>query len=127
LACGRGANARATLERLARPLAGDGAPLTLAIADAARDRLGRPRTAAERGRLERAVENATATLESAGTSGPGLLEYARGALLEELGKATEGRTSLRRVFTYPDRSLSHALARGALRVSPSAPRRGSGR
>jgi tetratricopeptide (TPR) repeat protein len=125
-ACGRGANARATLERLARPLAQDGAPLTLAIADAARDRLGRPRTAAERGRLERAVENATATLESAGTSGPGLLEYARGVLLEELGKETEGRTSLRRVFTYPDRGLSHALARGALRTSPRARRSRSG-
>ena len=126
-ACGRGSNARATLERLVRPLAGDAAPLTLAIADAARDMIGRPRTAAERGRLERAVENATATLESAGTSGPGLLEYARGVLLEELGKATEGRSSLRRVFTYPDRGLSHALARGALRASPNTRPPRSGR
>jgi hypothetical protein len=47
-------------------------------------------------------------------------------LLEELGKATEGRTSLRRVFTYPDRGLSHALARGALRASPNARRPRSG-
>jgi hypothetical protein len=36
-------------------------------------------------------------------------------LLEALGKNTDARESLRRVFTYPDRGLSHALARAALR------------
>ena len=113
-ACGRAADARARWERLARPLAADGAPLSLAIADAARQRLGRARTSAERARLERAVQTATATLESAGTSGPGLLEYARGVLLDELGKKAEARESLRHVFVYPDRGLSHALARAAL-------------
>ena len=40
-ACGRSESARARWERLARPLAADGAPLTLAIADTATRRLGR--------------------------------------------------------------------------------------
>ena len=113
-ACGRSAEARTRWERLARPLSADGPALTLAIADTARQRLGRPRTAAEHARLERALENATALLESAGTSSPGLIEYARGVLLEALGKNDEAREALRRVFTYPDRSLSHALARARL-------------
>ena len=113
-ACGRSESARARWERLARPLTADGAPLTLALADAAARRLGRPRTAAERGRLERALENATATLESAGTSSPGLIEYARGVLLAALGRTRESQESLRRVFMYPDRGLSHVLARTAL-------------
>ena len=114
-ACGRTDSARARWERLARPLESDGAPLTLAIADTAARRLGRTRTAAERGRLERALENATATLESAGTSSPGLIEYARGVLLAALERNAEARDSLRRVFTYPDRGLSHVLARAASR------------
>jgi tetratricopeptide (TPR) repeat protein len=114
-ACGRTVEARARWERLARPLSADGPPLTLALADTARQRLGRARTAAERARLERALENATAILETAGTSSPGVIEYARGVLLEALGKTAEARESLRRVFTYPDRSLSHALARAALK------------
>jgi tetratricopeptide (TPR) repeat protein len=120
LACGRGADGRARLERLERPLGAEGAPMALAIADAARRLLGRPRTAAERARVEGAVENAAATLESAGTSNPGLLEYARGVLLHELGKDTDAHASLQRVFTYPDRGLSHALARAALSSSPVA-------
>ncbi len=116
-ACGRSEEARTRWERLARPLSADGPPLTLALADTARQRLGRSRTAAERARLERAVENATGILESAGTSNPGVIEYARGVLLEALGKNAEARESLRRVFTYPDRSLSHALARAALKYA----------
>ena len=113
-ACGRSVEARTRWERISRPLSGDGPALTLALADMARQRLGRPRTAVERGRLERALENATALLETAGTSSPGVIEYARGVLLEALGKNAEARESLRRVFTYPDRGLSHALARAAL-------------
>ncbi len=115
-ACGRAESARARWERLARPLEGDGAPLTLAIADTAARRLGRTRSAAERPRLERALDNATTTLESAGTSSPGLIEYARGVLLAALGRNAEARDSLRRVFVYPDRGLSHVLARAALRT-----------
>jgi tetratricopeptide (TPR) repeat protein len=113
-ACGRAAEARARWERLARPLSTDGPALTLALADTARQRLGRSRTPAERAGLERALENATAILETAGTSSPGVIEYARGVLLVALGKKAEARDSLRRVFAYPDRSLSHALARAAL-------------
>jgi predicted Zn-dependent protease len=113
-ACGRTEPARARWDRLARPLQSDGAPFTLAIADTAARRLGRPRSAAERARLERALENATATLESAGTSSPGTIEYARGVLLAALGKHAEARESLRRVFSYPDRGLSHLIARAAL-------------
>ncbi len=113
-ACGRSESARARWERLARPLQNDGAPLTLAIADSAARRLGRTRTAAERARLETALAGATATLEAAGTSSPGLIEYARGLLLAALGRTRESQESLRRVFTYPDRGLSHILARAAL-------------
>jgi tetratricopeptide (TPR) repeat protein len=114
-ACGRTASARARWDKLARPLESDGAPLALAIADIAARRLGRTRSAAEGGRLERALDNATASLESAGTSSPGVVEYARGVLLTALGKNAEARESLRRVFTYPDRGLSHVLAREALK------------
>ena len=120
-ACGRRPAALARWERLARALASDGAPMSLAIADAARARLGRARTAAERVRLENALEAATSTLDSGGTSNPGLVEYARGALLGALGRADESRESLRRVFVFPDRNLSHALARAAWRRSVSRP------
>jgi thioredoxin-like negative regulator of GroEL len=112
--CGRKESARARWDRQARALAGDAAPLTLAIADVARRRLGRVMTNAERARLERALEAATSTLESAGTSSPGLIEYARASLLSALGRSNEARESYRRVFTYPDRGLSHALARPAM-------------
>ena len=114
-ACDRRTAARARWDRLARALAGDSAPMSLAIADAARARLGRARTAAERVRLERALEAATSTLESGGTSNPGLMEYTRASLLGALGRRDESRDSLRRVFVFPDRNLSHALARAALR------------
>ena len=114
-ACGRAESAQGRWERLARPVESDGAPLALALADTAARRLGRTRSAAERARLERALENATAILESAGTSSPGTIEYARGVLLASLGKNAEARESLRRVFTYPDRGLSHVLARAALK------------
>jgi tetratricopeptide (TPR) repeat protein len=113
-ACGRSESAQRRWQQLSHALGGDGAPLSLAVADAARVRLGRARTAAERARLERALESATATLESAGTSSPGLTELARASLLGALGRAQESRESFRRVFQFPDRGLSHALARTAL-------------
>jgi hypothetical protein len=113
--CGRKTQAQARWDTLARPLPSASAPLPMAIADAAARRLGRPRTPAERTRLEQAIERATTTLESAGTSSPGQVEYARGALLAALGKNSEARKSLQRVFTYPDRGLSHTLAREELK------------
>jgi hypothetical protein len=70
---------------------------------------------ADRERLERAIEAADSTLEAAGTSNPGLIEYARASLLALLGRRTDASEAYRRVFIYPDRGLSHALARMALR------------
>jgi predicted Zn-dependent protease len=118
--CGTRESAQARWERLARNLAGEGAPLTIAIADQARARLGRPRTEAERSRVEQALATATAVLETGGTSSPGSLEYARGLLLAELGRTEDSRASLQRVFLYPDRGLSHALARAAMRQTAGA-------
>ncbi len=114
-ACGRRDSAQARRERLARGLDTDSGPLMTGIADNARARLGRPRTEAQRQRVEQALAAATATLESAGTSSPGLLEYARALLLAALGRTDESRASLARVFLDPDRGLSHALARITLR------------
>jgi tetratricopeptide (TPR) repeat protein len=113
--CGRAQQARAHRERIAGALARDGAPLTLAVAARAHLRLGRMLSTANRARLERALEAANATLESAGTSNPGLTEYARASMLASLGRRTEAREAYRRVFIYPDRGLSHALARLAIR------------
>jgi tetratricopeptide (TPR) repeat protein len=111
--CGRRAAARASGERLERPLttSAGGAPMAVAIADEARRRLGKTRTADQRRRLNEALAAATRTLESGGTTSPGLLELARASLLAALGRHDESRDSWRRVFLYPDRGMSHALAR----------------
>jgi hypothetical protein len=85
--------------------------MTLAIADEARKRLGKTRTADQRRRLEDAIEAATRTLDSGGTSSPGLVELARASLLSAVGRQEEARRSWSKVFLYPDRNLSHALAR----------------
>jgi tetratricopeptide (TPR) repeat protein len=114
-ACGKRDSAKSRWERLTRALQADSAPLTTGIADVARDRLGRPRTPQEQARMDQALAAATATLESAGTNSPGLTEYARSLLLAGLGRAEEAHASLQRVFLYPDRGLSHALARAAFR------------
>ena len=113
-ACGRTDAARARWERLVRALDSESAPLATALGANAGTRLRRPRTDAERLRIEQALANATATLESAGTSSPGLTEYAKALLLAELGRTDEARGALQHVFIYPDRGLSHALARTAL-------------
>ena len=112
-ACGRQRTARARWTSLAAALQNQSAPLSVAVGDAARRRLGRTRTAAERVRLERALDDATDVLETAGTSSPGLVEYARASLLDALGRTAESKQAYRRVFVYPDRGLSHALARAA--------------
>lgn len=114
-ACGRAAAAADKWRRLERPLTWGGSPLAVAIADDARTRLGKGRTAAQRRRLEEALDSATRTLESGGTSSPGTLEYARALLLAGLGRPGESRTTLEHVFVLPDRNLSHALARLPLR------------
>jgi tetratricopeptide (TPR) repeat protein len=120
--CGRSQAARARWERLAGALARDGAPLTLAIAGRAERRLGRALSAADRERLERAVEAAESTLEAGGTSNPGLIEYSRASLLALLGRRTDASEAYRRVFIYPDRGLSHALARMALQDQSPQPK-----
>ena len=47
-------------------------------------------------------------------------------LLAALGRTKESRQSLQRVFVSPDRNLSHAMARGALRELPTTARRHNG-
>jgi hypothetical protein len=108
--CGRKDAARAAWDRLAKGFGGD-SPLAVAIADEARVRLGVARSAIDRRHLQAVLESATRTLESGGTSNPGTLEYARARLLAALGRTDESRESLRRVFLFPDRNLSHAVAR----------------
>jgi tetratricopeptide (TPR) repeat protein len=112
--CGRTADARARWERLERALASGASPLSVALGEDARRRLGRPNAVDGRRRLEDALQAATRTLESGDTSNPGFMEYARALLLGELGRAEESRSALRQVFVFPDRNLSHALARAAL-------------
>jgi hypothetical protein len=109
--CGRRDAARTRWERLVKGLNGGGGPLGVAVADEARTRLGVIRTDEDRRHLEEALDSAARTLDSGGTSNPGSLEYARALLLAELGRSDEARASLRRVFLYPDRNLSHAWAR----------------
>jgi tetratricopeptide (TPR) repeat protein len=116
--CGRQDEAVTQWRSLAQPRGSESGPLAVAIADDARERLGSPRTPADRRRLEEALESATDTLASGGTSNPGSLEYARAWLLAELGRVGESRQSLRRVFLLPDRNLSHAMARALLNDLP---------
>ncbi|PYR91373.1 MAG: hypothetical protein DMF84_17180 [Acidobacteria bacterium] len=111
--CGRLAVARAEWQRLARALADTDAPMNLAIADEARKRLGAARTADQRRRLEAALETTTRMLDSGDSSNPGYTELARASLLAALGRAEESRQSMARVFLFPDRNLSHALAHAA--------------
>jgi tetratricopeptide (TPR) repeat protein len=113
--CGRDAAARERWSRLERPLAAGGSPTDLAIADEARDHLGHQRSQDQRQRLEDALQSVTLTLDAGNTSNPGGLEYARGLLLGRLDRKEDAAAAFRRVFLSPDRNLSHALAREALR------------
>jgi tetratricopeptide (TPR) repeat protein len=115
--CGRHDAARVIWDRLAR--GPGGGPLNVAIADESRDRLRIARSNEDRRALEEALDSATRTLASEGTSNPGSLEYARALLLRGLGREDESRDALRRVFLYPDRNLSHALARSAIADRPA--------
>jgi hypothetical protein len=108
-ACGRDGAARARWTKLDRP---GGGPLGIAMADEAHRRLGLQAPPDRQQHLQEALDSATRTLASAGTSNPGSLEYARALLLNALGRTTEARESRSKVFVFPDRNLSHALARG---------------
>lgn len=123
--CGRRAAALERWRRLEERLERSSAPLSVAVWADAHRRLGGPRLdrrweAADIPiRIERAAQEARRVLEAGSTSSPGLVEYAHGMLLASLGRQRESQQALRRVFIYPDRGLSHALARQALRTSPS--------
>jgi hypothetical protein len=56
------------------------------------------------------------SVEAIGRWSPGALEYARALLLAALDRKEDARQSLQKVFLFPDRNLSHALAREARRV-----------
>jgi hypothetical protein len=113
-ACGRDAAAREHWEGLERAFTGSGSATELAMADEARGHLSHARTDDQRRRLEEGLASATLTLESGGSSNPGTLEYARALLMAALGRKEEARAPLQRAFLFPDRNLSHALARVAL-------------
>jgi tetratricopeptide (TPR) repeat protein len=117
--CGRQSAAREEWQRLERASAEGGAPMMLAIADEARRRLGHLATADQRRRLEAALDSTSRTLDSGDTSNPGYTELARASLLAALGRAEDSRQSMARVFLYPDRNLSHALAHSAMLASRS--------
>lgn len=116
-ACGRAQVARQRRERLERSLAKATAPMSVALLAEATRQLGKPMTPDLRRRLESALEEAGRVLDAAATSSPGPMELARGLLLAALGRHAESGAALRRVFLFPDRGLSHAIARDALRTS----------
>ena len=111
--CGRRRQARARWERLAG-LGASRSPMNIAIASLARRSLGRADGPAERAILQAALADASTSLDTGVSGNPGVTEYARGLLLHALGRDAESRRSLRRVFLFPDRHLSHVLARAAL-------------
>jgi tetratricopeptide (TPR) repeat protein len=108
-ACGRADAARRRWTILAqdRP---DASPAATAIAYDAASSLGttgKPSPA----RLEAALSAITAVVESGESSEPGTALYVQARLRAALGHVDEARESLTRVFLFPDRNLSHALAR----------------
>ena len=113
--CGRDRAARERWSRLEQLSGARAAATELAIADGARGALGHQRTDEQQRRLEMALESVTLAVDSGSASNPGVLEYSRGLLLASLSRKEESRAALRRVFLLPDRNLSHALARDALR------------
>jgi tetratricopeptide (TPR) repeat protein len=109
-ACGRADAARRRWTTLAgdRP---DASPAATAIAyDAARS-LGTSGDAPSAARLETALSAITAVVESEDSALPGTALYVQALLRAALGRVDEARDSLARVFLFPDRNLSHALAR----------------
>jgi len=80
-------------------------------------RLGNADEASWRSRLEAALRESHAFLE-AGTSFPGVVVEAQGALLHALGREDEARALLNKALVLPDQRLSHFLARRALADAP---------
>ena len=109
-ACGRADAARRRWTTLseARP---DGSPAATAIAYEAATSLGTAGDAVSPARLGAALSAITAVVESEDAESPGTALYVQARLLAALGRVDEARVSLARVFLFPDRNLSHALAR----------------
>jgi tetratricopeptide (TPR) repeat protein len=109
-ACGRADAARRRWTTLAqdRPNA---SPAATAIAYEAASALGTAGGAPSPARLEAALSAISAAVESADPSAPGTALYVQARLSAALGHVDEARESLARVFLFPDRNLSHALAR----------------
>jgi hypothetical protein len=108
--CGREDDARDRRRKLAQNV-GRGGALARALAVAAGRAIGdepSPETAAH---LQSTLDDLAAELEQNDSSSPGLVAYTQARLLLTLGHRDEARQAVARVFTYPDRGLSHLLAR----------------
>jgi hypothetical protein len=109
-ACGRADAARGRWTRLSEARR-NASPVATAIAYEAATSLGTAGDAASPARLEAALGAITAVVESEDADSPGTALYVQARLLAALGRVDEARVSLARVFLFPDRNLSHALAR----------------
>jgi tetratricopeptide (TPR) repeat protein len=108
--CGRDTDARGRRRKLAQNV-GRGAALARALAVAAGRAIGdepSPETAAH---LQSTLDDLAAALDDGDTGSPGLVAYTRARILWTLGRGDEARQAVARVFVYPDRGLSHLLAR----------------
>jgi hypothetical protein len=91
-----------------------------AFAYRAAQRLGEAGEAEWRPRLEAALAEADTYLFRGGHY-PAVATCARGLLLRALGRADEGDAALRQVFTLPDKSMPHHVARLALQGEREEP------
>jgi len=109
-ACGRADAARRRWTTLAGGQR-NASPAATAIAYEAAASLGAPGDATAPERLEAALAAITEVIESDAAESPGTALYVQARLRAALGRVDEARQSLARVFLFPDRNLSHALAR----------------
>jgi predicted Zn-dependent protease len=108
--CGREDAARRRWTTLGKDRPDD-SPTATAIAYEAASSLGTAGRAPTAARLEAALSAITAVVESGDSEAPGTALYVQARLRAALGRVDEARESLARVFLFPDRNLSHALAR----------------
>ena len=108
--CAREGAARDRERALSRT-EGKGGPLARAVAADALRTSGETLSTEALQRLKTGLDELTATLEDGDASSPGLVAYSRARILRVLGRDADARQALAGVFTYPDRGLSHLLAR----------------
>jgi len=108
--CGQEGAARDRERGLSRT-EGKGGPLARAVAADAVRTSGETLSAGILQGLETALDELTAMLEDGDASSPGLVAYSRARILRVLGRDADARQALASVFAYPDRGLSHLLAR----------------